>query len=395
MPNKRTSGRPTKIPGIVRDKDGRFVVRVRWTDEKTGKRRKTQKVVATMEEALLLRAQGPVRGPRETAIRQRFVDYATQWMKENAADRAPATRERYVAELARISVVLGDYYVDAIEEQDVRAWRDHLAREVANSTVNAHLRTLRVVLEPLARSGVLRRNPARDVPALKTGRTKGARGTALNPEQFGCVVRATQELMGDEFPADIGRMILTLAWTGMRKGELLGVKWVDYVDGELFVRRAVCKITRTEKTTKTDDPRLVPVSAPLASVLDEQRRWLVETQHPGLASGLVFPANPMHAKGGKTRRALDAVCWYRAGSVLDRPLRLVVAKAGVPRITPHSFRRTYENLLRQAGVNDLVRRSLAGWRTTHAQAIYAGIDRTERTAASERMVELVGAGEKQ
>lgn len=153
--------------------------------------------------------------------------------------------------------------------------------------------------------------------------------------------------------------------------------------------RALCKTTRKEKTLKTDDPRIVPVPAPLAAVLDEQRRWLLEEQHAGLASGLVFPARLQHAKAGRTRRGDGELCWYRSLSVLDRPLRLVVAKAGVPEISVHSFRRTYENLLRRAGVDDLVRRSMAGWRSEQAQAIYAGVDRTERAQASERMLQLM------
>ena len=184
-------------------------------------------------------------------------------------------------------------------------------------------------------------------------------------------------------------MILTLAWTGMRRGELLAFKWDDYKDCELHICRALCKTTRTEKTTKTDDPRLVFVAEPLALVLEEQRRWLIETQHPGLASGLVFPADPKHAIVGMMRRELTEVSWCRCGSVLDKPLRKIVAEADVPRISNHSFRRTYENLLRQAGVEDLVRRSMAGWRTEEVQRIYADIDRAEREKAALAVVRLV------
>lgn len=198
--------------------------------------------------------------------------------------------------------------------------------------------------------------------------------------------------MGTAFGEDIGRMLLAAAWTGMRRGELLALKWEDYRGCELHVCRALCKTTRREKSTKTDDPRLVPVMEPLAEVLEAQQRWLVAVKHPGLGSGLVFPAHPQHtqhAAGGRTRRRLDDLCWYRSGSVLDKPLRLVTERAGVPRISVHSFRRTYEDLLRRAGVTDLVRRSMAGWRTRDAQAIYAGINHEERASAAGRLAALV------
>ena len=124
-------------------------------------------------------------------------------------------------------------------------------------------------------------------------------------------------------------------------------------------------------------------------MLDDQRRWLLTSQHPGLASGLVFPADPSHAERARVKRDDTEVCWFRTDSVLDKPLRKVVAEAGVPRITPHSFRRTYENLLRQSGVDDLVRRSVAGWRTNQAQEIYAGIAPEERAAAARRLEAMV------
>ena len=70
-------------------------------------------------------------------------------------------------------------------------------------------------------------------------------------------------------------------------------------------------------------------------------------------------------------------------------LRKIVERSGVTPISPHSFRRTWENVLRQAGIDLLVRRSLAGWRTEEAQAIYATVDPAERSAAGRRVVELV------
>jgi integrase len=77
--------------------------------------------------------------------------------------------------------------------------------------------------------------------------------------------------------------------------------------------------------------------------------------------------------------------------VLDRPLKKIVEKAKLPRISVHSFRRTYENLLRQAGVDDLVRRTLAGWRREGTQAIYAGVAPEERAIAARKLVALVPA----
>ena len=163
------------------------------------------------------------------------------------------------------------------------------------------------------------------------------------------------------FGEDASRLILTLARTGMRKGELLAFEWVDYTHGELFVQRSQCKVTRTEKTTKTDDPRPVPVAEPLAVVLEEQRRWLIERSTPGSPWG-----------------------WSsRLTQVTQRVARHVARSMTCVGPTRTSC---------QAGVSDRVRRSVAGWRTT--QAIYAGVDHDERAAASKRMLALVQGGSK-
>ena len=180
---------------------------------------------------------------------------------------------------------------------------------------------------------------------------------------------------------------MLLALTGMRRGELLALRWEDYRDGELRVERSVWR--RQVKVTKTDDPRRIVVVGPLAEVLAEQRRWLLEQQHPGLASELMFLASPAHAKAGATRRGVEELSWYRSPTIFARPLAKVVEEAGITDISGHSLRRTWENLLRAAGVDQLVRRALAGWRTERAQAIYATVAKEERKAAGSAMVSLV------
>lgn len=76
-------------------------------------------------------------------------------------------------------------------------------------------------------------------------------------------------------------------------------------------------------------------------------------------------------------------------NALDKPLRKVVDAAEVTPITLHSLRRTFEDLLRSAGVDVLVRRAMAGWRSEGAQRIYANVNPAEREAAGDALVALV------
>ena len=45
--------------------------------------------------------------------------------------------------------------------------------------------------------------------------------------------------------------------------------------------------------------------------------------------------------------------------------------------------------MRKAGVDKLVRRAVAGWRSEEAQAIYATVKDEEREAAAQAVVDLV------
>jgi len=413
MPIKRNRPKPTGVPGIAQDGPKRFLVRARWTDPKTGRRRKREGVATTLAKAVALKDElmmGEARAPR--SVRLRFEGYVTRWSEIHGRRLDQSTKGRYATALAQAVEEFGGFYVDGFRPADIRVWMSRMTRRCpcgrdfkqekacacgrekpyVNPTINGWLRVLRVVFDDAVTDGLLEMNPARAVKALPEGRTKGARGTALTLTQFRLALAAIIALVevkerGKGISPDVARMMLTIAWTGVRRGELMALRFTDMVEGELRIERSVYR--RGEKATKTDDPRRITMVQPLAEVLGAQRRWLLEMQHPGLASGLVFPASPRHAQAGATRRDVDELSWYRSPSILDEPLKRVVKAAKIPPISPQSFRRTWENILREAGVDQLVRRALAGWRTEKAQGIYATVDRRERDAASEAVAKLV------
>jgi integrase len=394
MPYK-LSGKPraTPLPGITQLGETRFLVRCDWIDQRTGKKKKRRALAKSLAEAVALRESLKAKEAAPRRTRLRFADYAEQWLEGRAHRLRPATREKQLYWLARICEHFGGYWLDGISTGDVRAWRDRATKANALSTVNAWHRILGQVLEDAVTDGLIGTNAAKKLKKLHVGRTKGPRGNALDLDEFRRVLAAIPKMVDDEeLSEDIGRMLLVIAWTGIRRGELLALRWTDDVDGELRIERAVWR--REESATKTDDPRRVTIAGPLRGVLDEQRAWLLRTQHPGLGTGLMFPADPGHAKAGATRRKTDELCWFRTGTVLQVPLERVVANAGVKPISAHSFRRTFENLTRLAGVDVLVRRALAGWRTEAAQGIYATVDRIERDRAADAVVELVNEREK-
>lgn len=416
MPIKKSkSAKKTALEGITQDGPDRFLVRVDWVEESTGVRKYRRKVATSLAEAVRLRDELKGAAPQKRKERVRFNDYCERWLEGRASLIADSTAERYAYSLAMLSETFGQHYLDAIEPGMLREWQLENVRpkgRYSAATLNGYLRVLREMLRDASTDGVVHRHQARDlidVRGLRESRTRGRRGQAYSAEQLRAFIRTTHELARTRLARpndmnatvisqDVARALLTIAWTGMRLGEVRALKWSDIVGGEIFVARSVWK--QNEKSTKTDDPRIVVVVEPLARILDEQRRWLMSVQHPGLESGLVFPASPHGARAGATRREMSArqkgldadaieTAWYRSSTVFKKPIAKVVTAAKLPEVSPHSFRRTWENMLRRAGVDQMVRRSLNGWRSETAQAIYAGVDRDEREQAGAAVVRLV------
>ena len=389
MPYSKESRSTKKVlPGIYQDGPERFLVRARWTDER-GIRKKREAIAKTLEEAVALqkslkREESP---PRVT--KERFNNFAQRWLTEESTTLEDSTLERYTVALAHACARFGAFYVSALTPRDIRSWlKSSLEEGYATPTTNSWLRVLRTVLDTAVEDKLIELNPARKVKALAEGRTKGKRGTSLTATQLRDFVCMTQEMVASSaISEDVGRMILVIAWSGLRRGEARGLMWHHWANEELHIEQAIWR--RKKKGTKTEDPRRVAVVGPLVNVLNEQRRWLEAIKHPGRHTGLMFPASPRHAKASSTRRGVKEICWLRGASTLDTPIARIAKAAGVPPVCNHSFRRTYEDLLRRSGAEDMVRKSLAGWRSDGAQAIYMTVDPSERREAAQNFVDLV------
>ena len=360
----------SRHPGVRRLSAGRYEVRVTWINPKTGRRKDRKQVIAaaTLNDAIAarerLRAETSVRGttPRK---RPRLGEYAQLWMRGKVPTIRPSTADRYATTLDRhILPALGNYFVDAIVPQDVLTWRDDQRGEA--STVNSRLRVLRALLRDAQAHLGLPNDPCARVKTVPERPTAGNR---LRPSDLKRVLEHLRDHEPDWYP-----LFLTMGLTGGRFGEVSALEWddVDEDAGVIWIRRSQWQ--GRVGPTKTGKVRDVPLPEPLRVVLNEHRQRLLRTQAPGLSKGLVFPSN-----AGTHRR----------NASLRKPLQRALAAAGIrERFTPHGFRRTWNNLLRQVA-SSAITRSMIGHETEEMFLHYSHIERDEKEGAVGRALALI------
>jgi integrase len=394
---KRPTGKPTRYPGVTRLPDGRFLLRAKVENPKTGRTQERERIVECATAAEAVRLRDELRDPAggvDSRKRVRLSDFSISWLSGKRKEIKAATLDRYTRTLAHhIVPQLGDYYVDALTHNDIVEWRN--AQDSQASTINGRLRVLKKLMADATIIFDLPRDPALRVKALSE--TGGAGycdedPNALTAEQLAAFLDTAKRMAkGRWYP-----LLATLAFTGMRVGEVTALKWDDILmptdgsDGYIKVQRAHwMKHVGTTKTGKR--MRVVPLAPELASILREHRRAQLargnEDLPPakrrgyelGLAAGWVFPSD----KGEPT-----------IGPTVRKPFRDVLDELAknealaMPHLTIHGLRRTLNNLLRQQAQGEVVR-SVTGHVTERMTEHYSHVSRDEKSTAMAKVFSIV------
>jgi integrase len=318
---------------VKRNASGRYVVRWRQ-DGQNRQRTFTTKADADLWQSEVTRRKrlgglATFDGGRDTL--DEFV--AGHWAPDLAVDLAPATRRGY-ANLysAHIAPTFGAVRLRDITPRRVAAWRTSRERAGAGAKALREAHTLLGgILAYAVELEMVETNAARAVRRRK--RPKPRRAEALSVEQ---VERIRQHLE----PA-WATLVAVLAYTGMRPGEALHLRWRDIAGEELYVGGSFDLTASEAKTTKTGEVRDVRLIAPLAQDLAE---WRMRSGRPS-ANAPVLP----HPSGSTWTKNL----WGNFGRRTWQP---AVAAAGVERgdgrsIVPYDLRHTAASLMLAEGLS--------------------------------------------
>jgi integrase len=344
---------------VYRAPDDRGVMRQRWETCKGMNKKQAEDYLRAQETAV---AAGRYLRPTEQTVEQ----YLREWADFAREQRllADTTRAEYLRSI-RVHLIphLGKYKLAALSPMHIQKayarLTNHNAPDADLSPAALHNihAALRKALKQAVKWRLIAANPCDGVelPALK----KPTIRIAAPPEL--AALRAALEGHPYRLP-----ILIALA-TGMRRGEVLALKWADYhaADRTLTVQRALYRADGEvrEKGTKKENVRVVQLGDALAAELDIHR-----VMCPEAAAGDFINARPNGAP-------LSPNGFSKSFMWLSRKLGLG--------ITLHSLRHTQATVLLAAGVLDIaVAQRLGHSSVMTTKAIYAHVmQHTQEDAA--------------
>lgn len=241
-----------------------------------------------------------------------FADAAAEWLRyvEHDRDVKPSTLSDYRSVTTRLVAVFGELPVEELNARRIEDWRAglgaHRDRPLTNRTRNKSLTILGGIMERARKLYGLPSNPVREVEKLRE-RYDATRFAFYSPEEVHALLRVAASEQD-------GALFLTAAFTGLRRGELIALRWRD-VDFPRSAIRVAGSVANGKLTTpKSGHGRVVPMVPEVATVLAQLSR----RSEPVGDDDLVFPGElGGYLDGSALRRRFVAAC----GRAELRPIR--------------------------------------------------------------------------
>jgi integrase len=243
---------------------------------------------------------------------------AEEWLRHSEWERGvkASTLSEYRSVVdAHIVPRFGDYGLEAVTAREIEAWAaELLASGRSRRTVNKILVMFGGLFERARRVWDLPSNPVNDV-SRKRERYSGDLDF-FSPEEVMRLVRAA----ASEQDAAI---FLTAAYTGLRRGELVALRWRDILFDHEAIRVRASYSYGALTTPKSGRARTVPMVPDVAEALAHLRPFLVGD------ADLVFPG-------------IDSA--YLDGSALRRRYKAALKRAGLRELRFHDLRHCFGSL---------------------------------------------------
>lgn len=220
-----------------------------------------------------------------------FLD---RWLDHIRVHRSPTTVRGYEDKLKRVRRDLGSVKVGKLTAQQLdRAYQQWLGEGITASTVHGIHTVLSTALHQAEKWGIIQR-VATEKATPPQKRTPPVQ--EIDPQLITGIVATCR----DSDPV-LAAAIVVSATTGLRRGELCGLRWddLDLGAGRMHIRRAVkygFDRQPAAGSTKTHQERRVALDSATVAVLEAHRqharRWAAEAMVEMDPAGYVFTLDP-------------------------------------------------------------------------------------------------------
>ena len=273
----------------------------------------------------------------------KFETFAREWFKDYAELRLKRqTLHRYHQMEKRAYAALGHIRVDKITPLDIQRYvRSLMADGLAPQSVKINVRFVSVIFTYAVKKRIIPYNPCATVD-YPTGNSKQFEFYTVDE-----VKKLFELLQNEKEDKKPFALFFTLAaYTGCRKGEILGIEWkdLDFDNNTLSINRAYC-YNSTEKyytdTPKTQSSyRILKLPDHVMETLSQHRQW--QNKQREICGGTwVDSDRVLTAWNGEPMRPHQPNCY----------LNKLCKRTGMRKVTIHSFRHFNASVLIDSGID--------------------------------------------
>ena len=307
--------------------------------------------------AALLHPEAPQEAPEKPGV-PTFRKYATSWLELYKTHTVRHTTYSEYASILQKHLIpaFGDLPVTEITTDRIQQLLND-KRDYASKTLHEIQMVLGMVLEGAVEDGLITRNPAKS-KRLRNPSTKKNEREALTEEQVGDIISHLPDLKQKRDQ----RYLALLIYTGMRREEVLGLRWedVDTEKGLLHVRRAITfkgNLPVIGETKTRNGKRTIPL-------------------HPDLLQWLT------HEEDNREYVMQDNV----TSSTMKRTWERIKTEINVYGATPHCFRHTFTTVCRRSGMDEKTMQVIGGWSDIATMRnVYTHVQQTDLQRAGQLM----------
>lgn len=317
-------------------------------DQLTGKRNRIYKTIKgtkkqaekVMVQMLSEMNQGIFIHESTKTLEQFLLEWLDTYIRPT---KSPTTTKRYVEQVEKYIIpALGKKKLQDLKSMDIQKFYNALAEKSplsdkplsAKSIKNIHMNFLGA-LGQAVKMDLIKKNPAKHVEVPKT---KKYQAEVYTPEEV-------QTLLENVIDTDMEVPIALLVGLGLRRGEVLALRWqdVDLERGKVCIRRNMVKVGKEiifkDPKTETSNREIELPSTLLKLLQVERKRYLTNK----LKMGEQFEDNDL------------VVCWDDGKCInpdtLSQKFRRLIERIGLKHIRLHDLRHTNATLMLEYGVN--------------------------------------------